>query len=245
MAALLAGAVGCENANLAELKKAVADADKECPMNMGMTGDMLSIKYSDEANEVQFYYSLNEDEGGFEVSSKTKNILRQLLKLGFSKGESRDLLKQMAEAGVGVGVTYKGASSGKAIKLSFSPEEVRQMSDSPMTDEEINRLSLTLQVEIENSRCPYQIEEGMEITRVYDDGDRVVYNCSMDEDMYSIPALRASLSEVKPNIKETFDDPVVKHLTGMIKALGKSLVYHYYGDTTGESVDIVFTPDEL
>lgn len=245
MIAVMVCVTSCENENVKRLKHEIEVADKQCPVNMGMMGDMLSIKYDEKAKEVQLYFSLNDDIVSIEALKNNEQMALQSIKLSFSKGESREMLKQMIKAGAGLSITYKSASTGKSFKVNLSLDDLKKLRDTPMTDGEINKMILDNQLAMENSRCPYLVGEGMEMVKAYDDGENIIYACRIDEDMYDISALKYAQDEIKQNIKEIFNDPIMEKQLGIIKSLDKGFVYHYYGDTSGESVDIVFTNDEL
>lgn len=245
MFAVMVCFTSCENENVKRLKREIEAADKQCPVNMGMMGDMLSMKYDEKAKEVQLYFSLHDDMLSIEALKNNEQMALQSMKLSFSKGESREMLKQMIKAGAGLSITYKSASTGKSFKVNLSLDDLKEIRDTPLTDEEINKMLLDNQLAMENSRCPYLVDEGMEMVKVYDDGANIVYACRIDEDMYDISALKYAQDEIKQNMKEIFKDPLMKKQLGIIKSLDKGFVYHYYGDTSGESVDIVFSNDEL
>ncbi len=245
MFAVMVCFTSCENENVKRLKREIEAADKQCPVNMGMIGDMLSMKYDEKAKEVQLYFSLHDDMLSIEALKNNEQMALQSMKLSFSKGESREMLKQMIKAGAGLSITYKSASTGKSFKVNLSLDDLKEIRDTPMTDEEINKMLLENQLAIENSRCPYLVDEGMEMVKAYDDGANIVYACRIDEDMYDISALKYAQDEIKQNMKEIFKDPLMKKQLGIIKSLDKGFVYHYYGDTSGESVDIIFSNDEL
>jgi len=101
------------------------------------------------------------------------------------------------------------------------------------------------QIYIENSSCPYHIDEGLEIVKVYDDGNNVVYKYRMDENIYNVATFKYTQSDLKNIMSEGFNDPSMKKQIEIFKSLNKGLVYHYYGDKSGESVKITFTADEL
>ena len=65
----------CEDANVTKLKKEVAVANASCPINMGIGGDLLSIKYQEKGNRVILYYSINENLGGALFLKKNKKII--------------------------------------------------------------------------------------------------------------------------------------------------------------------------
>lgn len=236
---------GCENENVKTLKREIEAADEQCPVNMGMMGDMLSMKYDEKTKEVQVYFSMHEDMLSIEALKNNEQMALQSMKLSFSKREQKELLDLMIKAESGLSVIYKSASTGQTFKVNLSVDDLKEIRDNPMTDEEINKMLLENLLAIENSICPHVVDEGLEMVKAYDDGENIVYACRVDEDMYDISALKYAQDEIKQNMREMFNDPSMKKELGIIKSLDKGFVYHYYGETSGESVDIVFTNDEL
>lgn len=245
MLVILLGFSSCENQNVTKLKREIEAADKQCPVNMGMMGDMLSLKYDDNAKEVQLYFSLHDDMMSIDALRNNENMALQSMKLSFSRGESKEMLKQMINAGAGLTITYKSAATGKTFKVKLSLDDLKDIKDNPMSDSEINRLLLDNQLAMENARCPYIVDEGMEMVKAYDDGDNIVYACRIDEDMYDISALKYAQSEIKSNMRDIFKDPLMKKELGLIHSLGKGFTYRYYGESSGQSVDITFSNAEL
>lgn len=242
---ILVGLSSCENLHVAKLKHEIEAANKQCPVNMGMMGDMLSMKYDDNAKEVQLYMSLNEDMISIDALQNSENLASQSMKLSFSCGEYKEMLKLMINAGSGLAMTFKSASSGKSFKVNMPLDELKDMVDNPMKESEINRLLLENQLAMENSRCPYSVDEGMEMEKAFDDGDNIIYVCRIDEDMYDISAIRYAQAEIKDRIKDMFTDPVMKKQIELMQSLGKGFTYRYYGDASGEIVEITFTKEEL
>lgn len=245
MFAVMVCFTSCESENVKRLKSEIEAMDKQCPINMGLLGDLLSIKYDKGAKEVQFYISLHENILSIEALKNNEQMALQSMKLSFSKGDSKEMVKQMIKAGVSLSVTYKSSSTGKSFSVNLSLDDLKETVDTPMTEEEINKMLLDNQMAMENSRCPYLVAEGMEMVKVYDDGANIVYACRIDEDMCDISALKYAQDEIKQNVKDMFNDPIMRKWLGVIKSLDKGFVYHYYGNTSGESVDIVFSNDEL
>lgn len=236
---------GCGNENEKRLKREIEAVDKQCPIDMGMMGDMLSMKYDEKAKEVQLYFSLHDDMLSIEALKNNEQLALQSMKLSFSKGESREMLKQMIKASAGLSITYKSASTGKSFKANFSLDDLKGIWDNPMNDSDINEMLLINQLAMENSICPYSVEEGMYMVKVFDEGDNVVYVCQIDEKMYDLSLLESAQDLIKQNMIEVLRDPIAKKRLESIASLDKGLVYRYLGDTSGESFDVVFSTDEL
>lgn len=241
----IAFSTSCESENTKELKIGVAVFDKQCPVNMGMVGDLLSVKYDEKKKEVQYYMSLNDDMVSLDLMKKNEKMARQTLKLSFSKNDANAFLEQMIKAGAGLSVTYKSASTGKTLNISFTPDELKQIKNNPITEKEISRLLLNNMLAMTNAGCPHPIYEGVEMEKVFEEGDNVVYIYRVDEEMYDISPMKARKKEAKDGMKEMFKDPSMKRDLGVLKSLDKGLVFRSYGDQSRDSIDIIFTNEEI
>lgn len=243
---MMVGITGCKNENERKLKSDIEATNRQCPVSMGMLGDIISLKYDEKAKEVQLYLSLNEKFVDIDVLKKNRQMVLQNLKLAFSRNNGgKKIMDQMIKAGASLSITYKGSSSGKSFNVKLPLSDLKEITGAVYSDKEVNRILLENQIAMENSRCPYKVAEGMEMVKVFDDGDNIVYSCQFDESMYDLSFLRLNQSELKQNIREIFNDPAVKEETKVLCSLDKGLEYRYYGDMSGDSISVVFTPEEL
>ena len=69
----------CEDANVTKLKKQVASLNALCPINAGVGGDFLSIKYNENDKNVYMYFASNEQFGSqFFLKENRENVLTNL-----------------------------------------------------------------------------------------------------------------------------------------------------------------------
>ena len=68
----LLGLYACEKPSVTRLKKEVERTNSYCPINGGISGDLLSVKYNQDLNDVKFYYSLNEEYGSNDSGRQTE-----------------------------------------------------------------------------------------------------------------------------------------------------------------------------
>lgn len=245
--AVMAAVAGCSDGKKAQLKEAVLTIDKRCPVSMGSIGDLISIKYDDESNVVQYYYSVNEDVAfNIDFIEENKEVAASSIKLMFSKSEMKEVLDFIIDVGASLKVVYKGSSTGKSTEVEVTSEELADLKDKPYSDREINEMLLKNEISAIQASLPWKVEDGMEMDKVYDDGENVVYSCRMDEDLYDISLLETGLANVKDEVLEGFSsDVAVKKMIGILVNLDKGFVYRYYGDQSGKSVDVEFTPADL
>lgn len=242
-------ATSCQDGNVAKLKKEIAVANASCPINMGIGGDLLSIKYQEKENRVILYYSVNEELSGGLFLKKNKEKLHQQFRLSFSKSDSQQMLKDIVNAKASLMMIYKAPSSGKTVKFELPYEELKEMRSNPMSDSEIQRLTIETKTDVENSRCPYKSDEGMVVTKVSLVDGYIVWNYEMDEDLYDMKELKQHQSELKENAMEALKsmrkDPYMQKELRMLVEQNIGYRYHYYGNNSQKHIDIIFTPEEL
>lgn len=245
----LIASTGCENENVKKLKKEIAVADASCPINMGIVGDLLSIKYQEEENRVIFYYSVNEELGGGLFIKKNKEKLLQQFRLSFSKSESQQMLKDVVNAKASLMIIFKAPSSGKTVKFEIPYEELKELRTNPMSNSEIQRLTIKNKIEVENARCPYKVDEGTTTTKVALVDGYIVYYYEMDESLFYMKELKRHQNELKENVREYLksmcNDMTMQKELQMLVGQNIGYQYRYYGNKSKEYVDVVFTPEEL
>lgn len=245
---LFAFVVGaCGNMKKAQLQMDVENINKQCPLDMGMLGELTSVTYDEDENAVNFNYTI--DEGTFTVADfrATENEIRNSLRLTIAQESSRELYKEIIDAGASFNtVLMSGSNPDNQLKISFSNEELKQLIDMPLSEKERKTLLLSSQIATENARCPYLVEDGMLMTSVKDNDKNVVYNCRLDEKLYDIEEMADYKSVMKNALIETFStDVVMQNQIQLLVSLNKGIVYNFYGSNTGKSFELEFSPSEL
>lgn len=106
---------------------------------------------------------------------------------------------------------------------------------------------LNSMIETTNESFPQDVEEGVKMTKVFLEGDYVVYILECDEDVLDMDLLRKSKDSMKKVIKgnlSSSDPDIERELKTCINA-GKGLGYRYVGDTSRKSLTIQFSVKEL
>ena len=239
----------CENGNVTKLQKEIHSVDAVCPISYGLSGDLLSIKYHEKDNMVLMYYSLNEEMSSHVFLKQNKDNMMKQLRLSLSHDKSRQMLKDMVNAKASLMVIYKTPSTGKTIKFTLPYEELKEIKDNPLSETEVKRMILDNSVAMQNSSMPMKVDEGIVQTKVAIVDDNLVYYYEMDEDIYDMKVLKKMPAELKDGIREELKnmrrDPTMQRELQMLNALGMGYMYRYYGRTSKDYVDVIFTPNEL
>lgn len=239
----------CEDRYVTNLKKQVKIANASCPINYGIGGDLLSMKYDEKGNQVLMYFSVNEDiAGGIFLKENQENVKKQL-RLSFSNNEAKQIVKDIVNAKSGITAIYKTPSTGKTVKISLSYDELKDIKDNSMSQDEINRMMIQNKVAVDNARCPFQSDEGMITAKVAIVDDYIIYYYQLDEEIYDIKEMKRNQEIVKQTmadeLKKMRKDPTMQRELRLITSLGMGYQYRYFGDKSKDYVDIIFIPEEL
>lgn len=242
---LAMGFIGCTGEKAARLKHELSKVNAKCPVDMGMMGQITGMGYDPDDSVVSMNFSVNEDIADLSVIDENRPVMINSLKLAFAKDDMRLMVERMVEVDASLVMTFKGMTSGKTVSIAMSADELRDILDNRKSTGELNDELMANQIAIENSRCPYEVETGMTMTRVYDDGKDIVYECDVDETIYDISILNEMKDEVKREMKSLFRDPVAMRQIKILSEMGRGMIYRYTGDASRESADISFSPAEI
>lgn len=241
---LIVGLARTEDAASKKLRQEIESADANCPANVGMMGQIEGMKYDEEARKVTMTMILNEEVAELELLRNHPDPLG-IMKMSTSVGDSKNMLQDIVDAGAGLTIVVKGSRTGDRFEIKATEDDLRDAIDNPMTDEEKTRQVIDTQLAVENSRCPYDVDEGLTVTKVYDDGTNIVYDYRVDESMYDFELVEAGREDLRQGMVEMFPDPVINSQLKRYHALGRGLSCRYYGSLTGAEFAVTFTPEEL
>lgn len=235
----------CENPKIASMKSSIEAADAACPVNMGIVGDLVSIKYNDTSKEVTMCYVVDESIVPISYFKMNQHVLKKILQLSFSQEGARDIIEKLIDVEVGLKIVMKSSSSGQAVSETFTSDDMRDIRKSTLSQHEILELMVGMYLEVENSKCPYLVDEGIELVKAIDTGSNVIYVYRMDEDTYDMDYLEYYYDDWREGHLDILNDAGVKMFVNRLITLDKGLIYRYEGDTSRKRLDVTFTKAEL
>lgn len=245
LAVLLVVAVMFVSCARSRLSAAVEKANSECPVSLGMAGEMTEIRM--EGDDVIFTYNVNESLTDVSVIESNKELFKEntMEMLGNPTGDVRSLFEELSGADAGMVIEFVGRDSGKSAKIRLSSKDVKLLLDDEADKNPVAMLKT--QVDLTNLQYPMEIETGMTITHMTLEDDCVVYNVECDESLYSIEQIRRNITAAKNGIKQALSagDPAINMFIGICKDAHKNIAYRYVGDRSGESCLIEVACDEL
>ena len=238
-------ASSCGGKNDAVLKAQIESGKKHCPMNMGMVGKLASMSYNEENRQVEFLITLNKNVTDVNDLKADPATMRTSMRLALSKGDMKKLLEMMVDADASLKVTFKNRGSKDEYDVEFTSAELKDILDNPMSDEEVNRMLLENQIKGEKKRLPYNVDRGLKVTGIEDNGSTLVYICEVDENLYEMPDMEKMKDELKESMRAMLKDRAMKKQAEILSSLNKGFEYRYVGNNSGSMVTVTFTTAEL
>lgn len=247
-------AVSCnrqQKANQNELKKLVEKENSSCPIQHPPFGTLNSVDYDQEKNEVSFNLSVNDAHMDFSFDNKEhEKLMKESFGLVFVSSDLKDFMKHVKKAEASVAVVMKSNVSGKRLTLSYSPKEVADIYSQALTDEQIKRKTLEINVKMAQSLLPMDTGEGTFMKSIYLDGDVLVYSSVVQEnDEMAVPRAKKRqdfLDEFKMELgHDLYHDAETRFMIRSLRELGYGVKYVFVGALSKDSVEFAFTPEEL
>lgn len=246
---LLASMTFCScDSSKKELRANVESVNSECPIDLGMFGEISSMEFNEDEDEVVFTMTISKDMPiKISALNKLKNTLKRAM-LG-SWAESEDGIKMMkviAKADSKITIVLQTEGTNQNVNIKVSKDEVRDLADGKI-DPISPRDLLETYVTSTNAQCPMQVDELTTLSSASLEGDNFVYNYSIDESSISMASIEENRESIKANLKQVLSgsDPTIKQMVSVCKNADTGILYRYVGDISGNVCIIKFSPSEL
>lgn len=237
---------GCSDKK-SQLKLGIQIANKQCPIKAGAAGEVTSITFDDK--DVIYTMSLDEDYANLEALEKNPESMKSAVSAMFRnpQGDIKKMLDLVVETNSGIKFIYKGKTSGKEVECYLTTEDLKSLLDSKMSAEESAQKKLEELVNVTNVSCPVTIDEATVLEKLVIEADDVVYIYKINEEAVDMDALKGNKEQMKQGIKGSLNvsDPALKAFLEACLNDNKNLAYRYVGDTSGDTMECVFSVSEL
>lgn len=234
------------DAAIEQIKAEIVNANKACPIDLGIVGTMTSVEYDEDANNVIYTITISKNlpDGTIETMRQNKGRLADQMKGTISQPKMRQMMNKIVEANASL--TFKYTGQGDDIDITITADDIKESLAKPTSTADNAKVFINNSVEMENSRCPYKVDEATTMLSARLDGDYVIYQYRVDDSQLNIEDFDNAARMVKNNILNMFhNDVALKQFAEALVSLNKSLIYRYEFNNSPESIDIVITTDEL
>lgn len=233
---------------LIELRKEIDAANAQCPMQVEPFGKILSIEYDEDNHDVVVTMAFNDEQVDFSFDNKEhESMVKEALGLSFASSEMKELIDKIIGAGANLTYKIKQENGSKSFTCEFSNEELGKLAHRQISDKEIKRRSLELNVKMANSTCPMTVDEITTMTSIRLEGTELVYNAEIAEDgTFVVSDMESVKDEIKQEmLGELMHDYTMRKIMQPLRELGYGMKYVYTGTQSGTSLEVVISPEEL
>lgn len=227
------------------LEQAIEATNKKCPIDMGI---MTIEKLEFQEGNVYFHYLIDETLVNVSELAKQPEILKASLLTIFSNPDEdmRSFLKLMVDEKSDLHAIFKAKTSEDKAEVVLSADELKTCLDDESTTPDDKLKSL---IQTTNLQLPTDLQNGIVIRQCILEGKTVFYIYEVNEEFYDQEMIKKQVESgiLKQNLTlalKSSDDMSKRFFNAIVNA-NKGLGYRYVGTTSGNTVEVTFTNEEL
>ena len=234
---------GNQSGNDKELKRAVKEMAKVCPLQMS---DFMSIENMEYAhNTLTITYGIAAGLMNFDSLRANEAALRKNILIGFAN-QQNESFRKIIDAVIRARADMKLVlidGKGASFELVITAEEIKSNRPGTDADPEVLLKSIYDNLKLQ---IPIDMGNGLTVKDALLDENSFIYIYECDESVIDIDKLNENLSEMKRMILAEFSvDIAAQKLSELIKATNRRLVYKYVGSSSGKTVVVSIGPEEF
>ena len=238
--AVVALCVSCQQKSKIQLM--VEDAQKQCPIDMGVIGKVSSVTY--ENGELVMELCMNEEVFNLDMISADKEAAKRsaLNSMATQTDDLKGLLDEVIKEKASFVYRYVGEKSKKLVEVRLTYEELQKALNT--TPEDVDyEAEFRSQMEAANAQCPYQSSATTVLDSVTVNDDYLVYNYTIDEDNMDMNGMIENPDEVKATLAESLrmNMSAMRMFALSCVETNHGISYHYIGNKSGREFSIDFT----
>ena len=233
--------------NYSQMREVVNAVKDNCPMDLGELGSVINIDFDETDKAIVYTYSINENLLDVESMSVNRVKMKEYMQTIISNpnDDVRKLMEIIIEEKGKLRYIYIGASTGITARATLTADELKDALNTYVSP----RQKVQANINATNLSVPIQVDEVTQLTGMKMEGDNVVYQYLIDESGdVDVSQLKVQQAEVKESLKEVVynnSNRVEKQFIDLVIEAGMNICYRYYGDTSNDIVEIIFTNAEL
>ncbi len=147
-----------------ELKEALEQANKECPMTLGDGMTINSFALGDD-NSVEIKYTVNESIASISALNNHKEEALETMTIVLTKGSRQTFVDKIIDAGVDLRFVFVGEQSGERATINVSVDNLKKAKEkfSNMTDDQKAIVSNVLGMKI---KLPMKVNDVTTVTEL-------------------------------------------------------------------------------
>ena len=228
------------------LESLVDDANKTCPIDMGLSGKVSSFSY--ENGEVTVEFCLNEDVVTISSVKDDKEAAREGLvgAMSMLPDDLKAVYEEIVKAKASLVYKYVGDKTKDYVTFKFTTAEIANALNAEVEDIDYASV-LEQQLSSASEQCPRVIDVFTTLDSVTLTDENAIYNYTINEDTLDLSTFESQSDNMRQYILNGMYQNMSSmrlFLTSCVK-MDKGLRYRYVGCNTGGEFTIDFDKDML
>ena len=215
-----------------KLKLAIAAANKQCPMDMGASGEISSITF--DGSDVVYVLLMNESFLNIDALKENPDAMKSAVTVMFGnpQGSIKEMLDLVVGTDSGIKFIYKGKTSGNEVECYLTTQDLKDILNGGSTAESSDKM---------------QVDEATMLNKLTIESDKVLYHYTIDKSVVQMSALKENAEQMKANVKNSLNssDPALRMFLEVCVKCDKGVGYLYKGNKSGETFEISFGVSEI
>lgn len=231
-----------------ELADILEEINYKLPIDYGYMGTLDQIVYDRNNNEVRFFLTLGKEYVDVDEARKKQdsNIEKSIKNYLLQTEEKESFFPYFLNADAELILVIKNPESKDEVLVRFTVPQMEELMADEQTEEQICRRIVNRTVANDKRRCPKSLSAGVEMTDVNEKNGYIVYDLTIDEDIFSMEELKKTKTDIRRNWEFNItNEPLMNQFVNRVIVIGKGIIYNYTSNKTGERMPIIFTTEEL
>lgn len=165
------------------LASALKEMNAVCPLNIGMDAYIDSFNYIPAENLVEIRYSIGGVLAKSLIDSQDAKAVKRHARLSLSDPNLAPFITILVNGGAGLRTFFRNPDNGKTFSIDIPLEDLREILNSPLSQEERARILAYSSIERANSTCPQDLGDGLSLVKVFSLGNNVINEFRMENNL--------------------------------------------------------------
>ena len=245
LCAMVAMCVSC-NSNKSKLQIAVEEAQKQCPMDMGVIGKVSSFTYENGVLTIEMCMNENifkVDALSTDIDAAKRSALNSLSTL---TGDIKNVMSELVNEKAALVYRYVGDQTQKSVEVKLTYEEVEAAINASPDDVNYEE-ELQSQIKTANTQCPNQVDQMTVLDSISQNDEFVIYNYTVAEDNIKITDMEGQATNMKAMLAANMQQNMAAMRIFLLCCINTNhgLQYRYVGSESGQEFNIYFAKGNL
>lgn len=217
-----------------------AELNSMCPIDLGLLGQIISFEIHEQRHS--FYVNILTNPDTLDYDELNTNAAYKKAKENSMMMNFMHLAQGVIDNDITIVYRMQAADNSGSTTFTITPQKFKELKKKSLSQDEIDKMLLNLWFEEEKLAYKKDPENNPEVKF---EGNNYICAIITPEADGTFASLELFKSDIKKVAASSFSDITLQSKLPYFIRQNINIIFQYKGDTSGKTIDIVFTPDEL